>query len=68
MSVRQGPVASSPILAETGEGSEKPKTLFKNNEDYSIVRAAYTTDGLTFHDLGPVSGLKIPNTSATRGT
>ncbi len=53
--------SSSAELAATGEGSAKPKTLFKNNEDYTVVRAAYTTDGITFHDLGVVSGLNSPS-------
>jgi hypothetical protein len=53
-------VTPSAILALTGEGSTKPKTLFKNNEDYTVVRAAWTTDGLTFHDLGIVNGVNNP--------
>ena len=53
--------SSSAELAATGEGSAKPKTLFKNNEDYTVVRAAYTTDGVSFHDLGVVSGLNNPS-------
>ncbi len=53
-------VTPSAVLALTGEGSTKPKTLFKNNEDYTVVRAAWTTDGLTFHDLGVVNGLNNP--------
>jgi hypothetical protein len=44
-------------LALTGEGKDKPKSLFGNNEDYSVVRAAYTYDGQHFTDLGQVSGL-----------
>ena len=39
-------------LALTGEGKNKPKSLFGNNEDLTIVRAAYTYDGLHFTDLG----------------
>jgi hypothetical protein len=49
-------IASSSTLGAIGEGSTKPKTLFKNNEDYTVLRAAYTTDGLTFTDLGAISG------------
>ena len=51
-------------LALTGEGKNKPKTLFGNNEDYSVVRAAYTYDGLHFTDLGQVSGLNDPTSSS----
>jgi hypothetical protein len=49
-------IASSATLAAIGEGSTKPKTLFKNNEDYTALRAAYTTDGLNFTDIGAISG------------
>jgi hypothetical protein len=49
-------IASSSTLGAIGEGSAKPKTLFKNNEDLTVLRAAYTNDGLTFTDLGPISG------------
>ncbi len=59
--------SSSAELAATGEGSAKPKTLFKNNEDYTVVRAAYTTDGITFHDLGIVSGLNNPSYTGNAG-
>jgi hypothetical protein len=52
--------ASGAVLQETGEGSTNPKTLFKNNEDYSVIRAAYTTDGINFHDLGIVDGISSP--------
>ncbi|MFI9272678.1 hypothetical protein ACIGXM_18435 [Kitasatospora sp. NPDC052896] len=47
-------------LAQTGEGKDKPKSLFGNNEDYTVVRAAYTYDGLHFTDLGQVAGLNDP--------
>ncbi len=59
--------SSAAELAATGEGSAKPKTLFKNNEDYTVVRAAYTTDGITFHDLGVVSGLNNPSYTGNTG-
>ncbi len=49
-------VAPSALLATIGEGSTKPKTLFKNNEDLTVLRAAYTTDGVNFTDLGAISG------------
>jgi hypothetical protein len=46
------------VLQQIGEGSTKAKTLFKNNEDYAAVRMAYTTDGLTFHDVTPADGIQ----------
>jgi hypothetical protein len=49
-------IASPATLASIGEGSTKPKTLFKNNEDLTVLRAASTTDGINFTDLGPISG------------
>ena len=49
-------IASSATLGNIGEGSTKGKTLFKNNEDYTALRAAYTTNGFTFTDLGIISG------------
>ena len=49
-------VASSSVLGAIGEGSTKVKTLFKNNEDLTVLRAAYTTDGVNFTDLGAISG------------
>jgi hypothetical protein len=33
-----------------------PEKLFGNNEDLTVLRAAYTTDGVAFHDLGVISG------------
>ncbi|MCC9305611.1 hypothetical protein LN042_00515 [Kitasatospora sp. RB6PN24] len=51
-------------LAAIGEGKNKPKSLFGNNEDYTVVRAAYTTDGLHFTDLGQVSGLGEPTANS----
>jgi hypothetical protein len=50
-------IATSAALATIGEGSSKPKTLFKNNEDYASVRMAYTVDGLHFHDVTPAAGI-----------
>ncbi len=49
-------VAPPGVLNAIGEGSTKPKTLFKNNEDLTVLRAAWTTDGITFNDLGAISG------------
>ena len=48
-------------LELTGEGKNKPKTLFDNNEDLSVARVAYTYDGVHFTDLGEASGLSDPN-------
>jgi hypothetical protein len=48
------------VLSQVGEGnngaSKGPEKLFGNNEDYTALRAAYTTDGVDFTDLGPISG------------
>ena len=46
------------VLQTIGEGSTKGKTLFKNNEDYAAVHMAYTTDGVTFHDVTPAGGIQ----------
>ena len=48
------------VLQQIGEGkaitSKNAQKLFGNNEDYEVVRVAYTTDGLSFADLGAISG------------
>jgi hypothetical protein len=51
-------IAPWSVLAAIGEGgkSAKPASLFKNNEDLTVLRAAYTTDGVNFTDLGQISG------------
>ncbi|MGO9898710.1 MAG: hypothetical protein ACLP0J_03205 [Solirubrobacteraceae bacterium] len=59
--------APSAALQATGEGSTKPSTLFKNNEDYTVIRAAWTTDGVKFHDLGIVSGINDPGYQGNAG-
>jgi hypothetical protein len=57
-----GPNAAiTPIstLEQIGEGkntSKGPEKLFGNNEDLSVLRAAYTNNGVNFTDLGPISG------------
>ncbi len=52
--------AGNAVLTQIGEGKAITKgnaqKLFGNNEDYEVVRAAYTTDGVNFTDLGQVSG------------
>ncbi|HET9172262.1 MAG TPA: hypothetical protein VFN97_22735 [Actinospica sp.] len=52
-------------LALTGEGKNKPKSLYGNNEDYTVARVAYTYDGLHFTDLGQVSGLNDPASNSS---
>jgi hypothetical protein len=53
-------IAPYSALEKIGEGnngkSKGPEKLFGNNEDLTILRAAYTTDGVHFTDLGPISG------------
>ncbi|MHB8242408.1 MAG: putative Ig domain-containing protein [Solirubrobacteraceae bacterium] len=48
------------VLSQIGEGtnskSKGPQKLFGNNEDLTVLRAAYTNDGVNFTDLGPISG------------
>jgi hypothetical protein len=49
-------LAPSNVLGQTGEGSTKSKTLYKNNEDYTVLQAAYTTDGVNFSNAGLANG------------
>jgi hypothetical protein len=49
-------IAPYSVLGAIGEGKQKAATLFKNNEDLTELRAASTTDGINFTDLGPISG------------
>jgi hypothetical protein len=53
-------IAPLSTLEKIGEGknspSKGPEKLFANNEDYTVLRAAYTENGINFTDLGPVSG------------
>jgi hypothetical protein len=64
-SVNSGDTA---VLPQIGEGkavtAKQAEKLFGNNEDYEVVRAAYTTDGVNFTDLGAISGT---DTSAESG-
>ncbi len=53
-------------LKLTGEGSSKSAKLFGNNEDYEVLRAAYTTDGVNFSDAGLANGGLI--SGASNGT
>jgi hypothetical protein len=52
-------VAPIEALEKIGEGkntSKGPEKLLGNNEDLSVLRAAYTENGVNFTDLGPISG------------
>jgi hypothetical protein len=59
------------VIAKIGEGknggTSGPTELFGNNEDYEAVRAAYTTDGIHFTDLGAISGSTSGTGSTTGG-
>lgn len=59
------------VLNKIGEGKDGktsgPGRLFGNNEDYTVLRAAYTTNGVNFTDLGPVSGTSS-GTGSTNGS
>jgi hypothetical protein len=52
-------IAPIEALEKIGEGkntSKGPEKLFGNNEDLTVLRAAYTENGVNFTDLGPISG------------
>jgi hypothetical protein len=52
-------VAPIEALEKIGEGkntSKGPQKLFGNNEDLTVLRAAYTYNGIDFTDLGGISG------------
>ena len=52
-------IDSNTALALTGEGktgSSAAEKLLGNNEDYKVLRAAYTSNGVNFTDLGTISG------------
>jgi hypothetical protein len=59
------------VLHLIGEGKDGktsgPGRLFGNNEDYTVLRAAYTQNGVNFTDLGPVSGTSS-GTGSTNGS
>jgi hypothetical protein len=59
------------VIGQIGEGANGktsgPTTLFGNNEDYEVVRAAYTTNGVDFTDLGAISG-SSSGTGVTSGS
>jgi hypothetical protein len=60
------------VLKQTGEGkngkTSGPTELFGNNEDLSLVRAAYTTNGVSFTDLGAVSSESVTDSGEDSGT
>jgi hypothetical protein len=59
------------VLSLTGEGkitSTGYKTLYKNNEDYTILREAYTTDGVDFTDITPEVSTQAAPTTGLGGT
>jgi hypothetical protein len=45
-------VVPAATLALTGEGSTSTAKLFKNSEDLTVLRAAYTSDGISFSAAG----------------
>jgi Bacterial Ig-like domain (group 3)/Putative Ig domain len=53
-------IAPVSALEQIGEGkntsSKGPEKLFANNEDLTVLRAAYTENGINFTDLGAISG------------
>ena len=54
--------APGSALEKIGEGKSTgkgPEKLFANNEDYTVLRAAYTENGVNFTDLGPISGSNV---------
>jgi hypothetical protein len=61
--------ASPATLSQIGEGGSNPLSLYKNNEDYTALRIAYTFNGIDFTDLGTISGpdpsSDVNNPSAT---
>jgi hypothetical protein len=64
--------AGKSVLQQIGEGKAlttgQAQKLFGNNEDYEVVRAAYTTDGVNFTDLGPISGSTSGATAGATGS
>jgi len=52
-----GATLESPAsLAKTGEGSTNQDKLYKNNEDLTVLRVAWTTDGVDFSAAGLADG------------
>jgi hypothetical protein len=65
-------IAPYSVLEQTGEGkngkTSGPTELFGNNEDLSLLRAAYTTNGVSFTDLGAISSESATNSGEDSGT
>jgi hypothetical protein len=61
-------IASFGTLGAIGEGKNKAATLFKNNEDLTVLRYAYTTDGINFTDIGPISGTSSQSPTNINGS
>jgi hypothetical protein len=59
-----GTLESSTTLAKTGEGSGSQDKLYKNNEDLTVLRVAYTSDGINFSSSGLDNGGIISGQSA----
>jgi len=56
-------------LALTGEGSAgNAAKLFKNNEDLTVLRVAYTTDGISFSTAGLANGGVISGAGTESGS
>ena len=60
-------LVSPTTLGLSGEGSSKSAKLFGNNEDYEVLRVAYTTDGVNFSDAGLANNGIISGTAARTG-
>jgi hypothetical protein len=63
-------IAPYSALGQVGEGTDSsskgPEKLFGNNEDLTVLRVAYTTNGVDFTDLGAISG-SSSGSGATNG-
>lgn len=64
-------IAPYSVLGQTGEGKKGktsgPTELSGNNEDLSLLRAAYTTNGVNFTDLGAVSSEAVTDSGEDSG-
>jgi hypothetical protein len=50
------PIETLEKIGERKNTSKGPEKLFGNNEDLTVLRAAYTENGINFTDLGAISG------------
>jgi hypothetical protein len=60
-------VTPGSTLTAIGEGGAKVKDLFSNNEDRTVVKAAYTYDGIHFTSLADPTGLNDPASTSGPG-